>query len=332
MATLPIVDDGVPQDLGSPRERGAAPAASTTYDPRGPLDLGATLAPLRHGPYDPTVALGPRGGWVALRTPHGTATLRIEARDAVVHADAWGAGAEWAVASVPELCGAGDDVSDFDAAAHPAVREARRRQPGLRLTRTSRVLDALAPAVLEQLIHSSEAHRAWRTLVRKHGVPAPGSGPDGPAPGGLMVAPDADGWRRVPVWDWRRAGISETRGAMIARAAAVAPALERTLALGRGGPEASRRLRSLPGVGAWTAAETLQRAHGDPDAPSFGDLHVPAAVGWALTGSAVDDAGMAELLVPWAGHRQRVVRLLLRAYGFPPRRAPRAAVPRHRRW
>ena len=63
-------------------------------------------------------------------------------------------------------------------------------------------------------------------------------------------------------------------------------------------------------MGVWTAAEVHQRALGDPDAVSFGDYHVAKDVGWALTGSEVDDDGLAELLEPYAGHRYRVQRLL----------------------
>ena len=117
---------------------------------------------------------------------------------------------------------------------------------------------------------------------------------------------------------------------LASRAAAVATALERTLALGRGGPAVERALRSIPGVGVWTAAETMQRAHGDPDSPSVGDYHLPAVVGWALIGKPVDDDGMLELLAPWAGHRQRVMRLI-EASGFAkPRFGPRMTIPEHR--
>ena len=69
-------------------------------------------------------------------------------------------------------------------------------------------------------------------------------------------------------------------------------------------------LRTVPGIGVWTAAEVVQRAHGDPDSVSVGDFHLPALVGWALIGRPVDDDGMLELLEPWRGHRQRVMRLI----------------------
>ena len=74
----------------------------------------------------------------------------------------------------------------------------------------------------------------------------------------------------------------------------------------------------------------MQRAHGDPDSPSVGDYHLASFVGCALTGSPVDDDGMLELLAPWVGQRQRVVRLLA-ASGFTvPRRGPRITIHDHR--
>jgi 3-methyladenine DNA glycosylase/8-oxoguanine DNA glycosylase len=90
-------------------------------------------------------------------------------------------------------------------------------------------------------------------------------------------------------------------------------------------------LRSVPGIGVWTAAEIVQRAHGDPDTVSIGDYHLPAVVGWALTGRSVDDDGMLELLQPWIGHRHRVVRLIESSGFRRPRFGPRAPSVDHRR-
>jgi 3-methyladenine DNA glycosylase/8-oxoguanine DNA glycosylase len=90
--------------------------------------------------------------------------------------------------------------------------------------------------------------------------------------------------------------------------------------------EADRRLRSMPGIGPWTSAEIRQRAAGDADAVSVGDYHLPAVVGWTLAGRATDDAGMLELLAPYAGHRYRVTRLIELGGSVPARRGPHMAV------
>ena len=94
--------------------------------------------------------------------------------------------------------------------------------------------------------------------------------------------------------------------------------------------EAARaRLQALPGVGRWTWAEVAQRALGLADEVSFGDYHVAKNIGWVLTGTPVDDEGLAELLQPYAGHRYRVQRLLELAGAFRPRRGPRMAPRTH---
>ena len=300
-------------------------AAETVYAPAQPVDLVRTLSPLRRGVADPTMRVEPTGTWRTLRTPDGPATLHLAQRQDGIHARAWGPGAEWAIDGVPELLGAGDDWTGLDLAAHPQLAEVLRRHPGLKLTRTRQVFDMLLPAVLEQKVTGEEARRAWRWMHAKYGEVAPG-----PAPEGMRVSPTAEEWRRVPSWDWHRAGVGPQRSATIMRVCAVADALERTLALGRGGPDVERRLRSIGGVGVWTAAETMQRAHGDPDAPSVGDYHLAAVVGWALVGSPVDDDGMLELLEPWRGHRHRVVRLIY-ASGFrKPAFGPRMTIQDHR--
>ena len=93
--------------------------------------------------------------------------------------------------------------------------------------------------------------------------------------------------------------------------------------------EARRRLEAVPGVGRWTANEVAHRALGDADAVSFGDYHVAKNIGWALTGTPVDDDGLAALLEPYAGHRYRVQRLLELSGAMRPRRGPRFTLPTH---
>lgn len=289
------------------------------------MDLVATLRPLQRGSGDPAYRVVGSDVWLALRTPQGPASLVVRAAGDTIAMSAWGEGADWAVQHGPELVGRGDDWSGLDVTANAFLAEARHRQQGLRLTRTNTVVAMLVPAIMEQKVTSRQAWGAWRYLLRRFGTPAPG-----PAPEGLVVPPDAATWARIPSWEWHRAGIEPGRSATVMRAVRVAPALERTLALGRGGDEVSRRLQSIPGVGRWTAAETAQRAHGDPDSPSVGDFHVPALVGWALTGGPVDDDGMLELLEPWRGHRERVVRLIGGSGFRKPAFGPRITIQDHR--
>ena len=105
-------------------------------------------------------------------------------------------------------------------------------------------------------------------------------------------------------------------------AASVAGRLEECAGLSH--TAAAARLRLVPGIGEWTAAETTQRALADPDAVSVGDYHLKNMVVHLLTGRARGtDEEMLELLAAWPGQRQRVMRLI-EATGVPaPRFGPR---------
>lgn len=303
----------------------AAPLRST-WTPAHPVDLRKTLSPLSRGSFDPTMRWDGSSVWRTMRTPAGSVTLHLSVRGAGVQAAAWGPGAEWAIAGVPELLGEGDDSDGFDVSGNPFLRDAHRRLAGLRLLRTNLVLEVMLPAILEQKVTSVEARRSWRHLITQHGDAAPG-----PAPEGMRVFPDPRVWRMIPSWDWHRAGIDPQRSRTALAAASVAKGLERTLSLGRGSMEISSKLQSVAGVGIWTAAETSQRAHGDPDSVSVGDYHLPALVGWALIGKPVDDDGMLELLEPWRGHRQRVMRIIGGSGFAKPRFGPKQTIQDHRR-
>ncbi|GII61373.1 3-methyladenine DNA glycosylase [Sphaerisporangium krabiense] len=293
------------------------------WRPSGPLDVKTTLAPHRRGAGDPAWQATPDGAiWRTSRTPEGPGTLRVgaDARRGEVVGQAWGPGAGWMLETLPRLLGADDPVADFallleglPSGGYALVRELASRHGGLRLSATSRVFEALVPAVLEQKVVGREAFRAWRWLLRAYGEPAPG-----PAPAGMRVFPEPEVWRRVPSWDWHRAGAEAVRARTIVNAALHAAKLEAAAPA-----DADRLLRALPGVGVWTSAEVRQRAHGDADAVSVGDYHLPSLVGWSLTGGRTDDAGMLELLAPYRGHRYRVTRLLELGGRRPPARGPR---------
>lgn len=104
----------------------------------------------------------------------------------------------------------------------------------------------------------------------------------------------------------------------------------RALSTAPDGDARDRVLTRLPGIGVWTSAETRIRALGDPDAVSVGDYHLAHEVGNALTGHRTDDDGMLEILAPWAGQRQRVIRLIGASGVREERRGPRMSVEDHR--
>jgi hypothetical protein len=326
----------VPPGPAAPGPAAPGPAAlgpaglAREWESPFPLDARLSLSVHRRGGGDPAYAVDAAGAvWRTSLTPDGPATLRVRSRSArapeagasggtLVTAHAWGPGAAWLLDHLPAQLGGQDDRSGFTAR-DPVVRELMRRHEDLRIGRGERVFEALVPAVLEQKVVSREAHRAWRFLLVKFGEPAPG-----PAPAGMRVCPSPRVWARIPSWDWHRAGVEGVRSRTIITAAEVAGRLEEILDMSAA--DADRRLRSLPGIGPWTSAEIRQRAAGDPDAVSVGDYNLPKAVGWTLAGRITDDAGMLELLAPYAGHRYRVTRLIELGGARPPRHGPRMSV------
>ncbi|KQY64122.1 MULTISPECIES: DNA-3-methyladenine glycosylase family protein [unclassified Nocardioides] len=293
------------------------------WRPDWPCPVGQILGANRRGPGDPTYRVDDDGShWRGIRTPEGVGALRVVTRAAAgeVEATAWGPGAGWLLERLPAMLGADDDWTGFEAR-HPVVEQAWRNHPHWRIGRTGLVLEALVPAVIEQKVTGQEAFLGFRRLVRRYGERAPGPHPD------LWVQPDAATLTTVPSWEWLAMRIDGARSRTLVGAARVAGSLERTTGVDH--PEADRRLRSLPGVGVWTSAETRVRAHGDPDAVSFGDYHVAKDVGWALTGQPVDDTGLAEILQNWPGHRYRVQALLGLDAIRRPRRGPRMAPRTH---
>ena len=336
------------------------------------IDVRVTLGVQGRGKGDPTYRVDEAGAiWRTSLTPHGPATIRVlpsapasasacapasasasasasapapAPASTRVRAWAWGPGAEWLLDALPGALGLYDDTSGFDPSVHPVIGDSARSNPGFRLGRSGRLMEALVPAILEQKVVILEAHRAWRILLSKFGTEPPG-----PAPTAMRVFPDPRVWRRIPSWEWHRAGVEGVRAETIIRASTVADALERLLGLSH--EEADRRLRTIPGIGVWTSAEARQRAAGDPDAVSVGDYHLKNVVGWALAGKdRSSDEEMLALLEPFKGHRHRATRLIgmsrgtrpVRAAGSgsgprygvggPPRRGPRMSVRDYRKF
>lgn len=239
-------------------------------------------------------------------------------------AHGWGDGAGWALDQLPQLLGCHDQL-DFRPQ-HPLLKELLRRHPQLRVGATGLVCESLLPAVLEQKVTGAEAFRAIHRLTRQYSTVAPGPAGVAAHPAAGMLLPlTAEQWARIPSWDYLKAGVEQKRSATLVGAARRGRAVEGTLA----SPDADTALRSLPGIGPWTAARARQQAHGDPDAWSVGDYHVGRAISFALCGEALDDEGCAELLAPYVGQRYRVELLL--SLGGPrlERHGPRRSLPTH---
>jgi 3-methyladenine DNA glycosylase/8-oxoguanine DNA glycosylase len=294
------------------------PERTLTLD--GPLDLRRTMAVHLRGSGDPTMRMAAGQVVRATRTVDGPATIELEQHGDRITATTWGPGGDRLLDAVPALIGLDDDRSGFDPGRHPLVRDLDRRHRGIRIGRTGAVLESLIPAILEQKVTGTEAWRGLRGLVRSWGEPAPG-------PFALRLLPEPQAIAAIPYHAFHPIGIERRRADLVRRVADRANRLEEIVGLPR--EAAYARLRALPGIGPWTAAEVMLRVVGDADALSVGDFHLPNVVAFSLAGEIRGtDARMVELLEPWRGHRARVVRLLetsgLRPPAFGPRYAPRS--------
>ncbi len=271
--------------------------------------MRATIGIHRRGSGDPAFRYAPDGSvWRAVHTPDGPGTLAIGGDGSAVLGRAWGPGAAWLLEQMPDMLGASDDPEGMPVGDDVVARLVKNAH-GLRIGRSGRVWEALAPAILEQKVVGREAFRAWRILLRRFGEPAPG-----PVPDTMRVPPPQDVWARIPSWEWHRAGVEPVRMRTIRGATSMD--VERH----------TDKLTVLRGVGPWTEAEARARAVGDADAVPVGDYHIPSLVGQTLIGEPVDDAGMLELLEPYRGHRYRIIRMAERHGVYKERRGHRMSV------
>jgi 3-methyladenine DNA glycosylase/8-oxoguanine DNA glycosylase len=292
---------------------------SLAIDLDGPLDLVGSLSLLVRGNGDRTVRLARDRAWWTTRTADGAATVGLARSGDRIDAEAWGPGADIALARIPRLFGPGTHA--LAGVADARVDRLARRHPGIRVLRTASVFDALVAAILEQKVTGTEAHRAWNGLVRAHGEPAPG-----PTELGLRLFPAPATLATLPYWAYHEIGLERRRADLIRTIASRPATVEAIVDLP---PDAAQaRLVAVPGIGPWTAAEVAVRALGDIDAVSVGDFHLPNLVAWALAGEPrADDARMLALLEPYRGRRAIVVRVLesagLRVPRYGPRLSPR---------
>jgi 3-methyladenine DNA glycosylase/8-oxoguanine DNA glycosylase len=279
-----------------------------------PIDLGRTLRPLLRGRGDPTMKAGPGVVVRASRTPEGPATIRFAETQGGIQAEAWGPGSTWILERGPAWCGALDDDSDFDPP-QGLVRELWRRLRGLRIPATGLLTERLIPVILEQKVTGQEARRAYRTLTRSLGEPAPG-------PFGLTLPPDPERVAALPYYAFHPFGVAQRRAEVLKAVCARRTWIDTAASLPL--EEAKARLSSIRGIGPWTTAEVARLALADADAVSIGDYHVPNIVAWALAREPRGtDERMLELLEPYRPHRGRTQLLIEAAHISAPAYGPR---------
>src|SRR5918994_294360 len=133
-----------------------------------------------------------------------------------------------------------DDLEPFHRAhrADPVLGRIIRARPKLRVLRKPEPFEALAWAIIEQLIDTQRAGDIAWTLTRRHGTRHPEGPWSAPPPAALANAARLEA-----------AGLAPTQSRTLARVA---------LAVARGqldpAADDQRRLLAIPGVGEWTVA------------------------------------------------------------------------------
>lgn len=314
-----------------PRSQQSDLVGRNVVDVRG-IDLATTLRTVAFLPRDPTVRLAPGRFERATITPDGPGSIRVtwERRAAphadtvtdtvahtVAHVETFGDGAVWLLDRADRLLGVTDDVTGFEPLERP-LRDLWRRHRGDRIPATGTLWHDVAWFVVQQRIDTTSAAEQWRRLVSDMGTPAPGLD-------GLMVPPEPGAIARLSYHHVHRYGIERQRAEYLRHAARAAGRLQRLVDEGVAVDAAMPLLRSVPGIGPWTATCLAAQTWGDADTVVLGDDGIPSMVAWLLAGERrADDARMLELLEPFRPHRQRIVRLGYAGDVSPPRRAPRA--------
>lgn len=211
------------------------------------------------------------------------------------------AAAAGAIARMRFALGLDDDLREFRArfASDPVIGPSVRARPWLRPGRRPEPFEALAWAIVEQLIEFERAAAIQRRIVRRLGACCPVSGlhdvPDASvlaaqAPA-LLASMDLAGGRALALV---RAAREVARGRVDLRA---------------GEPEAGwRQLHAIPGIGSWTVQTLALHGQGRLDQLPAGDLAYRKLVGRLLSGgdpraraSEEEVAAFFAPYAPWAG-------------------------------
>jgi 3-methyladenine DNA glycosylase/8-oxoguanine DNA glycosylase len=221
--------------------------------------------------------------------------------------------AAWGIERMRFALGVDDDLREFHERFRddPLIGRAVRADPWLRIRRRPVPFEALAWAISEQLIEYVRAAAIQRRLVRRLGQRCPRSG--------LRDAPDAARVAAQTPALFESMDLAHSRALALIRAA-------REIATGRVDLEADdpepglRRLRAIPGIGAWTLSMLALGGQGRYDALPAGDLGYIKLVGRLQTGgdpyARAEIAEVRELFAPYAPWRGLAGAYALRSAGF----------------
>lgn len=193
------------------------------------------------------------------------------------------------------------DGADTFEPEHPVLLRMSTRCRGLRLIRVPWAFDIAAATVLQQRVRWQVGYTDFRRVALRWGTRTEGG----------TAFPSSAQLAAVSPARLEAAGIDPKRARALHHLAC-ADARHSFLQPDADAAAAVERLLSIRGIGPWTAGRIAGLAFGDADAVPVGDLHIPSLVTSALASEPEGtDERMLELLAPYAGHRFRVIRLIL---------------------
>lgn len=164
----------------------------------------------------------------------------------------------------------------------PAIGQAVRSNPGLRVRRQPQPWETLLGAITEQLIELQRAMEIQRRLIRAFGYRCPATGlRDGPTPGAIAIQAPA----RLVAFD-----LAPKRALAMRRCAEAVAAGRLDLR-----DHDLRRLRSMREIGPWTCEMVALHGQGRYDHVPAGDLGFLKIVGRLMTGNPKARADEAEV-------------------------------------
>ena len=174
--------------------------------------------------------------------------------------------------------------AQFDVEANPAVIASHLNQhalfaaqiqktPGLRVPGSFSLFELAIRAVLGQQVSVAGATTISGRLVRTFGTPCVT-----PWPEIDYQFPTPDTLARIPITDIAKLGMPQTRAATVQHIATFAAAGELEKLIGAPLEHVLKTLKSLPGIGEWTAQYIAMRGFRFPNAFPAGDLGLQKAV------------------------------------------------------
>ena len=183
--------------------------------------------------------------------------------------------------------------------ADPVLRHRARRVPGLRVPGCVDPHELAVRAVVGQQVSVASARRVLGRIVAEHGTPVTGA----PSTTSAVVTHCFPTMETLAALDPGRLPLPRRRARTVVTLAEALASGALSLDIGADAEESRTVLRTIPGIGPWTADYIAVRGLGHPDVMVSGDLGVRRALarlGHASTPAAVD--ALARRWRPWRSY------------------------------